>query len=84
MAPKQDPKPKFQEGECAPLGKRHLTAQEMEAGSRWLRLEGRGRRGLRPEKAAVSALCGESALRMAIPMRHCEKALCEARVLRRR
>lgn len=73
MAPKQDPKPKFQEGECAPLGKRHLTAQEVEAGSRWLRFEGRGWLGVHPEKAADSALCGESALRMAIPMRHCER-----------
>ena len=84
MAPKQDPKPKFQEGEFEFLGKRHLSAQEREAGSGWLRFGGRGWQGLRPEEAADRALCGESALRRVISVRHEEKIPCEAKALGRR
>lgn len=63
---------------CA-LGRRHLTAQGREVGWEWLRFGGRGRRGLRPERAADIALCRGSALPRAISVRRVETALGETK-----
>ena len=64
MAPKQDPKPKFQEGESRPLGTKHLTARR----GRWSRGgsdlgagdgEGRAPRRRRAGLCAEKAHCDE-------------------------